>query len=180
MIVKGRELVRFVSTLSQFLLFSSSSLPYSFYSFPLFLSFSSFFPVYYTYIYSRPQKFSHEIDKGAIFKLKKKKKKHGAIFSIWNLGRSTWNVFFTRTNFCETIFAFELVRALWARWRTIRSHQRDQADQRDSIVGHPFETAVCLASHCHDDGELVGIFMDGDRRVSTRLNKGITVTQMWG
>lgn len=48
----------------------------------------------------------------------------------------------------------------------------------NAIRSHPFETAVCLASHCHDDGELVGIFMDGDRRVSTRLNKGITVTQM--
>lgn len=54
MIVKGRELVRFVSTLSQFLLFSSSFLPYSFYPFFFFLSsflFLPFFPVYYTCIY---------------------------------------------------------------------------------------------------------------------------------
>lgn len=110
MIVKGRELVRFVSTLSQFLLFSSSSLPYSFYSFPLFLSFSSFFPVYYTYIYSRPQKFSHEIDKGAIFKLKKKKKRSTARYSrfeIWDDQRETYFLRvrtsakrFSRSNWC--------------------------------------------------------------------------------
>lgn len=101
MIVKGRELVRFVSTLSQFLLFSSSSLPYSFYSFPLFLSFSSFFPVYYTYIYSRPQKFSHEIDKGAIFKLKKKKKE--ARRDILDLKFGTINV-------KRIFYAYELLR----------------------------------------------------------------------
>lgn len=105
MIVKGRELVRFVSTLSQFLLFSSSSLPYSFYSFPLFLSFSSFFPVYYTYIYSRPQKFSHEIDKSAIFKLKKKKRNMARYsrFEIWDDQRETYFLYFI-------FYAYELLR----------------------------------------------------------------------
>lgn len=88
MIVKGRELVRFVSTLSQFLLFSSSFLPYSFYPFFFFLSsflFLPFFPVYYTciyiYIYSQSQKFSRQIVKMP-FSIKKKKKQVCPRFEI--------------------------------------------------------------------------------------------------